>query len=326
MTLRKPLEELNLMDRFLFAEAMEDPVIFEITLHIILENEIVLKSLPQSEKEQRTSPLYRYIKLDVWAQDTDDTIYNTEVQQKNTQNLPRRSRYYQGMIDSKLLEPGTIDFNQLNNVFLIIISPFDLFGKDKYMYTFQMTCKEVPEMELGDGAVRIFLNTRGKNDNEVNPELVELLKYMESTTKKTAAECKSSRIKTIQKHIDLIKSNKEVGVKYMQEWEERELYKLELRAEAMAEGRAEGLAEGKAKGLAEGKAKGLAEGKAKGLAEGKAKGLAEAVLSILSESDTVPEHVKETITSQTDPDLLKDWLKTALKSDSIEHFISKTGI
>jgi predicted transposase/invertase (TIGR01784 family) len=121
---KKSLNELTLLDRFLFAEVMEDPENVELMLNIILGKEIILKHLPQVEKEERKSPLYRYVRLDVWAQDENDTIYDAEVQKENTRNLPRRSRYYQGMIDSKLLEPGEIDFNHLNDLFIIMITSF----------------------------------------------------------------------------------------------------------------------------------------------------------------------------------------------------------
>ena len=43
---------------------------------------------------------------------------------------------------------------------------------------------------------------------------------------------------------NIVKSSEEIGVKYMQEWEEKILEKRKARAEGLAEGRAEGLAEG----------------------------------------------------------------------------------
>ena len=99
------------------------------------------------------------------------------------------------MIDSKLLQPGEVDFNTLNDIYIIIISPFDLFGLKRYRYTFRMKCDEENELRLEDGAVRIFLNTRGENYEEVNPELTELLRYMEHTTEISGRDCKSGRIK-----------------------------------------------------------------------------------------------------------------------------------
>lgn len=75
-----------------------------------------------------------------------------------------------------------------------MIAPFDLFGQKKYMYTFQMVCKEDPSIALNDGATRIFLNTHGTNPEDVSPELVELLHYIENTTQDMADSCSSSRI------------------------------------------------------------------------------------------------------------------------------------
>jgi predicted transposase/invertase (TIGR01784 family) len=240
---KKTLNELTLLDRFLFAEVMEDPENVELMLNIILGKEIILKHLPQVEKEERKSPLYRYVRLDVWAQDENDTIYDAEVQKENTRNLPRRSRYYQGMIDSKLLEPGEIDFNHLNDLFIIMITPFDLFGENKYCYTFRMKCDEVSNMNLEDGAVRIFLNTHGQNKDEVSLELIELLHFIEYTNDDGETECKSQQLRKLQKRVKDIQNSAEVGVKYMQAWEERIMEQNQARAEGKQEGKQEAIIE-----------------------------------------------------------------------------------
>ena len=245
----KPLKDLNLMDRFLFAEATEDPFIMKSILEIILGKDIMLKHLPQSEKEMRTTPFNRFIKLDVWAWDMEDTVYNTEVQKENTNNLPKRSRYYQSIIDSKLLPPGEINFNKLNSAYIILITSFDLFGEDRYCYTFEQICRESRNLCLNDGAIRIFLNTRGIDRTGVSDELVELLHYMEHTTEKVSRQCKSDKIHKIQERIHQIKSSEEIGVKYMQEWEEKIIEKQKARQEGLEEGRklghSAGLVEGR---------------------------------------------------------------------------------
>ena len=241
---QKPLKDLNLLDRFLFAQAADDPDTMRDILEIILGKEVVLKLLPQTEKEQRTHPLNRYVRLDVWAMYEQDTVYNTEVQQNNTGNLPKRSRFYQALIDSNLLTPGEVGFQKLNPVYIILIFPFDLFGYGLYRYTFRMQCEEVPELSLGDDAVRIFLNTHGKNTEGVPEELVELLKYMEHTTEEVSRNCASERIHKIQKRIQTIKSSEKIGVKYMQAWEEKIIEQNEAREEGHASGLKEGLAQG----------------------------------------------------------------------------------
>ena len=55
MNQRKSLKELNLLDRFLFDEAMEDPENVKTILDIILSQNTSLRHPPQTEKEQRTS-------------------------------------------------------------------------------------------------------------------------------------------------------------------------------------------------------------------------------------------------------------------------------
>lgn len=237
---KKTLSELTLLDRFLFDETMEEPENMRILLEIILGKEVVLATLPQTEKEQRFSNGVRQVRMDVWAKDSDDSIYDTEVQQKNTCNLPKRSRYYQGMIDAKLLEPGDIDFNKLNMVYIILIAPFDLFGYERYMYTFCMACKEEAGLSLEDGAVRIFLNTHGKNDDEVSPELVELLHYMENTTEAKPEDTISEKVKQLQKYVKNIKSREDMEVKYMQAWEERIMEQQEAYGNGMKTGMTKG--------------------------------------------------------------------------------------
>ena len=230
---KKSLQDLTLLDRFLFAEVMEDPKTFENILSIILGEDISIKGRPQSEHENRTSPLKRQVRLDVWAEDETDAVYNAEAQKENTKNLPHRSRFYQALIDSKLLDPGEVDFSNMKDCYSIIIAPFDLFGRGLYQYTFQMTCAETGQ-PLEDGATRIFLNTHGKNSEDISPELKELLYYMEHTTEEIS--CSTSRLQEIKNHVNVVKSSEEIGVKYMQEWEEKILEKRKARAEGRAEG------------------------------------------------------------------------------------------
>ena len=149
----------------------------------------------------------------------------------------------------KLLEPGTVDFSLLGDVILILIAPFDLIGDGCYRYTFQMCCMENKERILEDGAVRIFLNTHGKNPQDVSPELVQLLHFMEHTNEAPPADGKCEKVQRLRKKIEAIKSNEEVGVRFMQEWEERELERIDARKEGEERGEKRGLMLGEQKKL-----------------------------------------------------------------------------
>ena len=248
------LEELNLVDRFLFDEVMEDMQSCQAFISILLENEIWLLEKPETEKELRVSPKLRQVRLDVVSMDRERKLYFTEMQKWKTANLSRRSRYYQAQLDVSLLEPGTTDFNLLNDSCFILIAPFDLFGKGLYRYTFEGTCRECPELKIGDGAVRIFINTAGRNKESFSQEFLDLMNYITESTDAAAKLSGSERISLIHHNVKKIRASEKMGVKYMQKWEEL-VY-------ARDEGREEGLTEGETNHLVRQIRKKLSKGRA----------------------------------------------------------------
>lgn len=86
-----PLKELNLTDRFLFDEVMEDPTIHQEVLSLILGREISLLQESKTEKESRISPLIRSIRMDLFAIDSEEQVYNTEMQKKRKDDLPKEA-------------------------------------------------------------------------------------------------------------------------------------------------------------------------------------------------------------------------------------------
>jgi len=255
----KRIEELTLMDRFLFSEAMDDKQFSETVLSIIFDDDYVLKNLPQTEKEIRNLALNKFVRLDVWSVSENDKVVDLEVQKKNTGNIPKRSRHYQAMVDSNLLESGETDYNKLNDVHIIFIASFDLYGKGKYCYNFEMQCNNVSGLKLEDGATRIFLNTKGTNDDEISEELKWMLRYFDDTTEQTALESGSERIISMDKHIQTLKKSETFSFKYWRELEDRNYERQLARSEGLEEGRAAGRAEGRAEGEKHGYLTGIQE-------------------------------------------------------------------
>lgn len=132
--------------------------------------------------------------------------------------------------------PGMRSFNLLNDTCIIMITPFDLFGKGKYCYTFHPYCEEEPDLRLEDGAVRIFLNSHGTNRDEVSEELVALLEYMETMDADKIGD-DSENLKKLHEYVEQIKASEEIGVKYMQKWEELEYEREDAREEGRIVGR-----------------------------------------------------------------------------------------
>lgn len=115
-------------------------------------------------------------------------------------NLPKRSRYYQGMIDLNLIEKGA-DYNGLNKSFVIFICKFDLFGQDRHRYTFENLCREDTSLRLGDETTKLFFNTKGTLD-DVSEETKHVLNFIENNAPEdTFTERLKEELKKIKENV-----------------------------------------------------------------------------------------------------------------------------
>ena len=106
MNVQKSWEELELKDDFMFAKIMRDRNLCKKMLERLLEIEIAEIEYPEEQKTIDLSYDSRSIRLDLYVKDDKKTVYNVEIQTVDTKELPKRSRYYQGMIDLNLIEKG----------------------------------------------------------------------------------------------------------------------------------------------------------------------------------------------------------------------------
>lgn len=107
----------------------------------------------------------------------------------------------------------------------------DPFGRGKYQYTFEPSCKEDITVDLDDGNHTIFLSTKGKNESEVPMGLVNFLKYVESGCYKSTRDFQDDFVNRLQKAVENVIKNREMEGRYM-------LFK-EMLDEEKAEGKAE---------------------------------------------------------------------------------------
>ena len=172
----KPFEELTITDDFMFGAVMSDPKRCKKLLEYILG--IKIAKLDYKEKQKTIDVSYdsKGVRLDLTVIDEKGQVFDIEIQNGRNENLPLRIRYYHDMLDIDMLEKS-MDYNKLNRCFVIFICTFDMFGKDRYMYTFKRQCQEDNSVFLGDEAVSIVLNTNGKI-GEINSELRDALHYM----------------------------------------------------------------------------------------------------------------------------------------------------
>lgn len=266
----KKFEELTYADSFLFGEVMLDETTSKNVLEIILGVEIEKVVIIEKEKQIDHTPDSKSIRLDIYVRDEKNTVYNIEMQVENKKDIPKRSRYYQGLLDVKTLPSGSTNYNCLNASYVIFICQFDPFGYGKCSYTFEEKCLEELTLSLGDGAKKIFLNTTGTNRSEMSEDLREFLDYVKNPI---TINLNNEKVKAIDNRVNKIKADAEVRSRYMTlaNWieEQCDVARELAREEGLAEGRIEGRAEGLAEGREEGRAKGREEGKEKGLQEGK---------------------------------------------------------
>ena len=236
----KTIQQLNLEDDFLFAKVMSDKEVCRKVLEQILGVSIREVSILTSQKTINMIYEGKGIRLDVYLNDEEGTVYNVEMERGKRKKaiLPKRSRYYQGNIDLDIISAGE-DYRKLQKSFVIFICTFDPFDEGRHIYTFENRCRENPSLTLGDETTKIFLNTRGTLP-DVNAEMLEFLSYVENSTDAFAAQAASPLIKEIHKKVTEVKQNKEMEVEYMTLLQ-RDRENIELgREEGREEGREQG--------------------------------------------------------------------------------------
>ena len=229
-----PLQKLNLMDDFLFDAATGDletcRIIIELSLGIRIRN-IAWK---EGQKVIRNLPGNRGIRMDFYVEDDRGRVFDVEMQKRNEGNIPKRTRFYQALIDAPMLKSGERGFDSLKPAYIVVICGFDLYGYGLYRYTFDNRCKEIPDLVMGDECSKIILNTKGESEDGVDRALIDFLHYVEKSSDENVPEDCDERLKHLHKKIHQIKMSEEMGVSYMK-MEERDRL---IRAEGRAEGEA----------------------------------------------------------------------------------------
>jgi predicted transposase/invertase (TIGR01784 family) len=235
----KELEDMNLVDNFLFGTAVSNeeygPLIAGTILETIFHRKIKIKNVQSEKVVWPSNPELHGIRLDAYIEEEAaaielGNIYDIEPEKKSGEKtlLPKRCRYYHNRIDENQLKAGK-EYYLLPTVWVIFITTFDPFSENRMVYTIRRRCVEEPEMPYDDGESTLFLYTKGTNGNPPD-DLRDLLRYMNETTSENA--CNPS-LKRVQDCIDKIKQNPTVRREYMdlQEFIDRERREAVAKAE-----------------------------------------------------------------------------------------------
>jgi len=172
--------QFNLCDFALFLSVMKNPRAYQCVLSILMEEPNIELVDVKVEQVILNKSGKRAIRLDAWAKSSDDRYFNMEMQNDSKgDDIRKRSRFYQGLLDTPLLKSGKeTRYKQLPSTVIIFITQEDIFQRDQAKYTFSERCKEIYDLELEDGTTKIFFNMTSKNGSQ---ELISLLQYMKET-------------------------------------------------------------------------------------------------------------------------------------------------
>ena len=91
----KAFEELQIKDDFMFSVIMRNPKFCKPFLERVLGVKISRIEYPRSQETIDLSAEAKSVRLDIYVEDGEETVYNIEMQATTNRNLPRRTRYYQ---------------------------------------------------------------------------------------------------------------------------------------------------------------------------------------------------------------------------------------
>ena len=166
--MRKSLEEMNVMDDFLFTEIMSDEEngleACRIILSCVLKREVTnihftaQKTVPGISEKSHGIRLDAYVTENAGENSDDISVYDVEPDKSvhYKAGLPKRSRYYGDLIDVQLLNSGT-DYESLPELVTIFILSYDPFGENAMYYEAATIVKTHPHVHYNDGIRRIFL-------------------------------------------------------------------------------------------------------------------------------------------------------------------------
>ena len=230
-------EKLTIRNKFMFGKVTQNPVIAQKMADLLTPVEIGAVTETEREKFLQHRSSSKYVKLDMYLEDENGRVVDTEMQNKSNnkmvqEELPLRIRYYQGMIDQEILSSGT-DYIFLKETYIIFICTYDPFGKGKYVYHFHMTCDEDESIQLHDKMNWIFYNTTA--DLSDAPEgIKKFLSYVENEH----AEDEFTRL--LDKEVKSARLNEEWRSEYLKTY----VNDMDMKREGYLEGEEHGKAEG----------------------------------------------------------------------------------
>ncbi len=157
-------ESLGISNDFIFCKVMQDKELLADLIRMIIPNLRFDDIYIEPQKTIDAGLDIHGVRFDIFATSSDGTVVEIEMQVVNTGHLPKRLRFYGSMADSMVLDKGEL-YSKLRDSYVILICPFDEYGKGLHQYTFTNRCHQVDGLEMGDGTTKIVLNATSSADD-----------------------------------------------------------------------------------------------------------------------------------------------------------------
>ena len=234
-------------DDFMFGCIMKNEYICRGVLERLLRMKIGKIEYPTLQKS--ISPFYesKGIRLDVYVSEP-NRVFDIEIQTSIPPSLPKRTRYYQSLMDVDNLLRGQ-SYAELKESYVIFICTQDPFGKGLPVYEFRNICTADGTLFLDDKSVKVFYNV-GAYGKEDEPELSALLEYL----------CERRATSGFTQHIDELVEKAKRNEKFRSWYMSLNIHEDDLRRESLQLGEKIGFERGVAAGIRRGRRDGVAAG------------------------------------------------------------------
>lgn len=173
----KAYEELDFADDFMFCKVLtNNPDICKELAELITGRKIERIGSLEKQKEIKKNSDGKGVRFDVYFKDNKNTVYDFEMQTEIKKNLPKRTRFYQSIIDAENLRKS-MDYIILPDSYIVFICKEDPFHESFYKYTFEERCTERLSVRLDDGTKKIFINASG-TEGRISDDLKAFIDYI----------------------------------------------------------------------------------------------------------------------------------------------------
>ena len=170
---KKKLMDMNLINNFLMNSAIEDQddakTIAQIILSTVLDTNFEILEVTSEKNITGIDTIYHGIRMDAHLTTANKSkvasadIYDLEMEDREADRplIPKRTRYYSALSDSKHLPSGE-NYDALPDYVSITILTYDPFLLGDMYYEAKTHLETHPDYDYHDGRFNIFLYANGK--------------------------------------------------------------------------------------------------------------------------------------------------------------------